>query len=178
MEESRKEKRKTAGRIDVNYHPKPGVRLRSLQEVKNYCDNENINFDPKEFDFSTKKELENLTDEDLSEESSEEEHSAIVTETGEVKYLLGTEFKQIDGKVYLHQRKFIKLLKMFDANICENVKVPMSACMNISKTSCPTSVKEKKFIEKFPHRELIGSLMFLASRTCPVCCDLPFTILP
>ncbi|GBN63367.1 hypothetical protein AVEN_46429-1 [Araneus ventricosus] len=40
----------------------------------------NINFDPKEFDFSTERELEDLTDEDLSEESNEEEHSAMVTE--------------------------------------------------------------------------------------------------
>ncbi|GBN73143.1 Retrovirus-related Pol polyprotein from transposon TNT 1-94 [Araneus ventricosus] len=76
----KREKGKTAGRVDVYYYPKPGVRLRSLKEVKNYCDNENINFDPKEFDFSTKRELKNLTDEDLSEESSEEEHSAMVTE--------------------------------------------------------------------------------------------------
>ncbi|GBN32373.1 Zinc transporter 9 [Araneus ventricosus] len=51
----KREKGKTAGQIDVYYNPKPGVRLR-------------------------KRELENLTDEDLSEESSEEEHSAIVTE--------------------------------------------------------------------------------------------------
>ncbi|GBN11449.1 hypothetical protein AVEN_222262-1 [Araneus ventricosus] len=76
----KREKGKTVGRVDVYYYPKPGVRLRSLKEVKNYCDNENINFDPKEFNFSTKRELKNLTDEDLSEELSEEEHSAMVTE--------------------------------------------------------------------------------------------------
>ncbi|GBN72653.1 Retrovirus-related Pol polyprotein from transposon TNT 1-94 [Araneus ventricosus] len=371
----KREKGKTAGRVDVYYYPKPGVRLRSLKEVKNYCDNENINFDPKEFDFSTKRELKNVTDEDLSEESSEEEHSAMVTEIpksyreaivsslkekwinameteisilkdrevweivprprnktvigcrwvysikenvegqilrykarlvaqgfhqvevirenwihkhidiecaylygslneklyleqpegfqekpkadyvallkkslyglhqsgrqwfkelnetfisigfykykytncvyiyqspvvilvyvddlvifakneesmkevitkikkkfklrdlGEVKYLLGIEFEQIDGKVYLHQRKYInKLLKKFDVNICEEVKVPLSVDMNISKSSCPTNVQEKKFVEKFPYRELIGNLMFLASRTRP---DIQFAV--
>ncbi|GBN46603.1 hypothetical protein AVEN_85573-1 [Araneus ventricosus] len=43
----KREKGKTAGRVDVYYYPKPGVQLRSLKEVKNYCDNENINFYPK-----------------------------------------------------------------------------------------------------------------------------------
>ncbi|GBM28611.1 hypothetical protein AVEN_72182-1 [Araneus ventricosus] len=95
--------------------------------------------------------------------------------------MLGTEFKEIDGKVYLHQRKYInKLLKKFDVNICENVKVPMSVGINISKNSCPTSCPRKEIYGKFPISRVNQKPDVSGISNSPrysVCCDLPFTVI-
>lgn len=49
---------KTKGKSDVYYYPNLSTRLRSLTDVKQYCEREKISFDPKQYDFCTRAKIE------------------------------------------------------------------------------------------------------------------------
>ncbi|GBM31679.1 hypothetical protein AVEN_101293-1 [Araneus ventricosus] len=49
-----RQKGKSKGRIDVYYYPEAKLRLRSKNEVKKYCESKGIDYNPDNFDFSSK----------------------------------------------------------------------------------------------------------------------------
>lgn len=87
---------------------------------------------------------------------------------GKTKKLLGVEFVEENGQLYLHQGTYIR-------KVCEQYKkyaipissLPITKGMVFSKRQSPQSEEEVGEMVSIPYRNLIGSLAFLAGRTRP-----------
>lgn len=88
---------------------------------------------------------------------------------GEIKNLLGVEFEQKEGEVHLHQKKYIeKIMKVFEDIPKVKCKLPLSPGIILNAT---TDGEQAKGV---PYRQLIGCLLFLASKTRP---DILFSVI-
>jgi len=87
---------------------------------------------------------------------------------GEAKSVLGMQVEQQDGKVFVHQRKYIeKLLSLYGMEDCNSVRTPID--INTKMDECEDSER----VETHAYQELIGRLMHLSVYTRP---DLSFTL--
>ena len=75
---------------------------------------------------------------------------------------LGFQIERVDGNIFLHQKQYIlKILQKFNMENCNSVSTP------IDRSIYTTLVEYKIVDDKFPYRELIGSLLYLSILTRP-----------
>lgn len=68
----------------------------------------------------------------------------------------------------MSQEKYVQdILRRFKMEDCKPVETPMNPAVKLSKNMCPTTEEEKKYMSQVPYRNLIGSLMYLATSTRP-----------
>ena len=93
-----------------------------------------------------------------------------VTNLGRIQKLLGVVFDRSEGKIKLHQTGYISNLgNEFGISPNKLVKVPLTVGTVLQK---PAEAEEQ--LGNFPYRSLVGSLLFLATRTRP---DLLFPVI-
>ena len=93
-----------------------------------------------------------------------------VTNLGRIQKLLGVVFDRSDGNIKLHQTGYISNLgNEFGISPNKLVKVPLPVGTVLQK---PAEAEEQ--LSNFPYRSLVGSLLFLATRTRP---DLLFPVI-
>ncbi|GFT68387.1 retrovirus-related Pol polyprotein from transposon TNT 1-94 [Trichonephila clavipes] len=84
------------------------------------------------------------------------------------KKLLGIEFEKKNEKLYIHQSSYIeKLCKQHERFKFPVSSLPISKGLVLSKLDCPSTPAEINEMAKYPNRNLIGSLSFIAARTRP-----------
>lgn len=89
----------------------------------------------------------------------------IVKDLGDVKYCLGLEFVNCDGSFTIHQKGYVhEILNRFGMSDCKSVSTPIDISTRSVKAEQEDDVEE---VTKFPYRELVGSLMYLAMATRP-----------
>lgn len=87
---------------------------------------------------------------------------------GKTKKLLGVHFVQEDEDLYINQTEYIESVYKEYAEYhtaLNSLPIPVGAVY--SKKQCPTNEVEKRQMAKFPYRNLIGSIAFIANRTRP-----------
>ena len=93
-----------------------------------------------------------------------------ITNLGRIQKLLGVVFDRRQGKIQLNQTGYISnLAKEFEIEPNKLVKVPLNVGTILQK---PAEAEEHS--SNFPYRSLVGSLLFLATRTRP---DLLFPVI-
>uniref|UniRef100_H3G9W5 Reverse transcriptase Ty1/copia-type domain-containing protein n=1 Tax=Phytophthora ramorum TaxID=164328 RepID=H3G9W5_PHYRM len=88
-----------------------------------------------------------------------------IKELGELKYCLGIEIdrNREDKTILMNQRAYIKrLAEKFGVDKCKAVHTPADCNSKLVKMS-----EEEAFVAKYPYRELVGALMYLATCTRP-----------
>lgn len=87
----------------------------------------------------------------------------VIKDLGEIKYCLNIEFNVSHEKVTMHQRGYIDdILKRFGMSDCKPVGTPVDVNTKLAKGK-KRSIEE----EKYPFRELVGALSYLAITTRP-----------
>ncbi|GBM92498.1 Retrovirus-related Pol polyprotein from transposon TNT 1-94 [Araneus ventricosus] len=87
---------------------------------------------------------------------------------GKTKKLLGIEFMEVDGKLFIHQNSYINKV----CNLYSKFKFPISSLpipkgQVLSKLDSPCTKPEVEEMSNLPYRNLLGSLAFIAGRTRP-----------
>ncbi|GBM65307.1 Retrovirus-related Pol polyprotein from transposon TNT 1-94 [Araneus ventricosus] len=87
---------------------------------------------------------------------------------GKTKKLLGIEFMEVDGKLFIHQNSYIDKV----CNLYSKFKFPISSLpipkgQVLSKLDSPCTKPEVEEMSNLPYRNLLGSLAFIAGRTRP-----------
>lgn len=88
-----------------------------------------------------------------------------IKELGELKYCLGIEIhrKRDDHVIKINQQAYIKrLAEKFGVDQCKDVHTPADSNSKLSKLP-----EEEAFAPKYPYRELVGALMYIATCTRP-----------
>jgi len=88
-----------------------------------------------------------------------------IKEIGELKYCLGIEISRnrVKKTLYMKQTGYIeKIAKRFGLQDCKPVSTPAD-----SNTILVKMTEDEEFIDKFPYRELIGSIMYAMIATRP-----------
>ncbi|KAE9016351.1 Retrovirus-related Pol polyprotein from transposon TNT 1-94 [Phytophthora fragariae] len=88
-----------------------------------------------------------------------------IKELGELKYCLGIEIrrKREEKIIVMNQRAYIKRLAVkFGVDNCKDVHTPADSNSKLMKPS-----EDEPFVAKYPYRELVGALMYLATCTRP-----------
>ena len=87
---------------------------------------------------------------------------------GETKKLLGVNFEYIQDSVLIHQSEYIdevfNRFKEFNPPISS---LPIANSVKFSKADCPSDNETKVKNSKYPYRNVLGCLSFIASRTRP-----------
>lgn len=92
-----------------------------------------------------------------------------IKDLGKIRKILGIEFKNEKDEWVIHQKMYIERLKIKFQDIpFVNSSLPMSPGQIIK-----SGVEEPSVEGKFPYRQLIGSLLFLATRSRP---DILFSV--
>ncbi|GFY04511.1 retrovirus-related Pol polyprotein from transposon TNT 1-94 [Trichonephila clavipes] len=87
---------------------------------------------------------------------------------GKTKKLLGIEFEETKEKLYIHQSSYIeKLCKQYERFKFPVSSLPIPKGLVLSKLDCPSTPAEINEMAKYPYRNLIGSLSFIAARIRP-----------
>ena len=87
---------------------------------------------------------------------------------GETRKLLGIEFEKVGNKLFIHQSSYIeKICKMYDKFKYSVSSLPIPKGLVLSKKDSPGTIEEINEMSKFPYRNLIGCLNFIAGRTRP-----------
>ncbi|RWS02083.1 gag-pol polyprotein-like protein [Dinothrombium tinctorium] len=92
------------------------------------------------------------------------------------EYFLGLQLDRDRDKktIHIHQEAYIKrILKRFNMSECNKVSVPVDPHVKLNEEMFPKQDEEKEDKNKFPYRELIGSLMYLAIGSRP---DLAYAV--
>uniref|UniRef100_T1II51 Integrase catalytic domain-containing protein n=1 Tax=Strigamia maritima TaxID=126957 RepID=T1II51_STRMM len=188
-EEVQRQSGATKGQWDVYYYA-PGLRtaLRSGPDIKAWCEvHLKEKYKADEYDFNPTHAVDSDSDDDveqprdaevepevdnceaetysvcvycakLREPSTYEE--AMPSPESPVTKLLGIEFKRNDKHLLFHQSGFIKkLAEGYRVVPNKLIKVPITVGTTLN------TCKDSEVESDFPYRNLIGSLMFLASRT-------------
>ena len=72
------------------------------------------------------------------------------------------------NEIKMSQRRYIKnILKQYNMEYSNPAKTPFNTVIKLSKAICPTTKEEKIEVEKLPHQNLVGTLMYLAVSTRP-----------
>jgi hypothetical protein len=87
---------------------------------------------------------------------------------GKTKKLLGVEFEEMQGKLYIHQTSYIdKVCKNYERYHYPVTSLPIAKGIVLSKMQAPSTKPEITEMSNLPYRNLLGCLAFLASRTRP-----------
>ena len=87
---------------------------------------------------------------------------------GRTRKLLGVEFKEEEGSIYLSQENYIKeIYERFSQYNPPILSLPIAKHFIYSKVQCPVTEEEITDMSKYPYRNLVGCLSFLAERTRP-----------
>lgn len=89
---------------------------------------------------------------------------------GPFPYCLRIEFSmdKKKGEFCMSQKNYTQeVLKRFNMENCKPVATPMNPAVKISKKICPIDEKEKAQMRQLLYRNLVGSLMYLATITRP-----------
>lgn len=89
---------------------------------------------------------------------------------GHLHYCLGIKFNQDkkNGTFHMSQNNCTQeVLKRFNLENCKPIATSMNAAIKLSKKMCPNTEEEKYRMKQFPYRNLVGSLMYLATSTRP-----------
>lgn len=90
---------------------------------------------------------------------------------GKTKKLLGVDFEESDGELYIHQSDYIsKVCAEYEKYRFPITSLPIPVGVIYSKKQCPKRECEVQEMSRIPYRNLIGSLAFLANRTRPDIC--------
>ncbi|KAH7472327.1 Retrovirus-related Pol polyprotein from transposon TNT 1-94 [Phytophthora ramorum] len=88
-----------------------------------------------------------------------------IKELGELKYCLGIEIhrNRDDKTIVMNQRAYIqRLAEKFGVEKCKAVHTPADSNSKLVKPS-----EDEDFVPRYPYRELVGALMYLATCTRP-----------
>ena len=88
-----------------------------------------------------------------------------IKELGDLKYCLGIEIhrKRDEHVIMMNQQAYIKRLsEKFEIENCKDVHTPADSNSKLVKMP-----EEEAFVPKFPYRELVGALMYIATCTRP-----------
>ena len=89
---------------------------------------------------------------------------------GELQEILGMKvFRNWEqGTITLSQEKYaLDILEKFNMSSLRPVSTPMAHGVSLSKQQSPTTAEEIAIAQKFPYREIVGSLMYLMTSTRP-----------
>lgn len=87
---------------------------------------------------------------------------------GPTKQLLGVNFTEDNGQLMLDQSKYIsQIYNKFKIFNPPHSSLPMSKGQVLSKGQSPSTEDERKEMDQFPYRSLIGCLAYLAGKTRP-----------
>ena len=89
---------------------------------------------------------------------------------GPTSFLLGIEITRDrpNRHISLSQRQYIiDMLERYRFYDCSPVKTPMVPKIRLSSADSPSSPEDKAFMDKVPYLSAVGSLMYLATCTCP-----------
>lgn len=89
---------------------------------------------------------------------------------GRLHHCLGIEFCQDlkTKEIRMTQKQYIEnILKRFNMENCKPISTPVNVSMKLAKSMNPKTEEQRKEMEKVPYRELVGSLMYLATSTRP-----------
>ncbi|GFV43657.1 retrovirus-related Pol polyprotein from transposon TNT 1-94 [Trichonephila clavipes] len=90
------------------------------------------------------------------------------------KTILGIEFQETKEKLYINQSSYVeKLCKQYERFKFPVSSLPIPKGLMLSKLDCPSTPAEIDEMAKYPYRNLIGSLSFIAARTRP---DIIYTV--
>jgi hypothetical protein len=95
---------------------------------------------------------------------------------GELKYCLGMEVDHnwAEHTISIKQTKYIlDVLRRFGMSNCKPAKLPMDPGVKLSKAMSPTTPDEIAEANRFPYREIVGSLMYLMITSRP---DISFAV--
>uniref|UniRef100_A0AAV1TIP8 Polyprotein n=1 Tax=Peronospora matthiolae TaxID=2874970 RepID=A0AAV1TIP8_9STRA len=88
-----------------------------------------------------------------------------IKDLGDLKYCLGIEIhrKREDGTIKMNQKAYIKRLsEKFGVENCKDMHTPADSNSKLIKMG-----QEEAFVPKYPYRELVGALMYIATCTRP-----------
>uniref|UniRef100_A0AAV1UD78 Reverse transcriptase Ty1/copia-type domain-containing protein n=1 Tax=Peronospora matthiolae TaxID=2874970 RepID=A0AAV1UD78_9STRA len=88
-----------------------------------------------------------------------------IKDLGDLKYCLRIEIhrKREDGTIKMNQKAYIKRLsEKFGVENCKDVHTPADSNSKLIKMG-----QEEAFVPKYPYRELVGALMYIATCTRP-----------
>lgn len=99
-----------------------------------------------------------------------------IKDLGELHYILGIQMmKQDNGAWSMNQFNYTKkILQKCGFNECQSARTPIDPGVHLSISDSPKTSEEKEIMAKYPYRAVIGSLMFLATRTRP---DILYTVI-
>lgn len=93
---------------------------------------------------------------------------------GKTKLLLGIEFLEKNGNLYIHQQTYIQHVygrfKSFGIPI---TSLPITKGSLLSKLDCPYNENEQEEMKHIPYRSLLGCLAYIANRSRP---DITYTV--
>lgn len=90
---------------------------------------------------------------------------------GKTRKLLGVEFLEKNGEIYIHQSNYIN--EIYDRYRKYNIPIsslPVSKGITFSKQDSPQTERELNEMSQLPYRNILGCLAFIASRTRPDIC--------
>ncbi|POM68330.1 Integrase catalytic core protein [Phytophthora palmivora] len=87
-----------------------------------------------------------------------------IKELGDLKYCLGIEIhRKREKMIVMNQRAYIKrLAEKSGVDKCKDIYTPADSSAKLMKSS-----EDEYFVAKYPYRELVGALMYLATSTRP-----------
>ncbi|GBN12901.1 Retrovirus-related Pol polyprotein from transposon TNT 1-94 [Araneus ventricosus] len=87
---------------------------------------------------------------------------------GKTQKLLGVEFQELDGNLFMHQNDYInKICELYKEFNFPVSSLPIAKGTVLSKLQCPSTSVEITEMKNYPYRSLLGSLSYIASRTRP-----------
>ena len=95
---------------------------------------------------------------------------------GALEYVLGVRVDQQPEKnvIQLSQKTYIlDMLVKYKLENCKTVDTPMSSRVRLTKAMSPTTSQGSVDMEKYPYREAVGSLLWIANGTRP---DIAFSV--
>jgi len=95
---------------------------------------------------------------------------------GELKYCLGMEIHHdwLRHTITVKQTKYISdILRRFGMDNCKSVTLPMDPGVKLSKSMSPSTLEGRAEADRYPYREVVGSLMYLMITSRP---DISFAV--
>ena len=73
-----------------------------------------------------------------------------------------------EGKLTMSQRILVEeILHKFEMSDCKPIATPMTVPCKLSSNDSPKTVEEEQLMKTLPYRQILGSIRYLVSCTCP-----------